>query len=114
MRPDYTEYGLLIVGGLAPFILVAVSFFSRKRVYATWAKVTYILASLTGTAWALLGFMLWPPLPGTRNTHFLLLAIKQMCAGLAIGFMVSVLIARPYAKKNSKFDYASPPIADNK
>ena len=79
--------------------LLAYSFLSRKRAYSDWAKLAYALASLAGLAWGTIGFVVLHPLHVTRYTYSLLLAIKHMSAGVAIGLMLSVLIARPYQKR---------------
>jgi len=96
---DFEEVAL-VVGMIGPVILTAIAFFSRKRAYATWAKVAYIIASLAGLVWGILGFTLSHRLHVTRQTYLLLLAQKYMCAGLVLGLVISVLMARPYKKRS--------------
>jgi hypothetical protein len=84
---------------VGPLILTCGAFFSRKRAYATWAKVAYIIASIAGLVWGIVGFVVWPSVHVTRQTYSLLFALKNMCGGILIGFLLSVLIARPYQKR---------------
>lgn len=101
MADDPQELALLVVGGIGPMFLLAHSLLSRKRAYAGWAKLAYALASLAGLAWGTIGFVVLNPFHVTRNTYSLLLAIKYISAGIAIGFMLSVLIARPYRRRTA-------------
>jgi hypothetical protein len=80
-------------------VLAVRAFFHRKRVYATWAKLAYVLASLAGLGWGVLGFILWPSFRLARHAYFFpLRALRYLLAGMVIGFLISVLIARPYEK----------------
>src|SRR5215813_7560001 len=84
---------------VGPMILACGAFFSRQHIIANWAKVVFVIASLVGLAWGVLGFIVWPPVHVTRHTHSFLLSLKSMCAGIVIGLVASVLIARPYQKR---------------
>jgi uncharacterized membrane protein YGL010W len=99
---DYPEAVLLATGSIGPIVLTARALLDRKRVYATWAKVAYVLASLAGLAWATLGVILWPPFRMADHPYFsLLLALKDICAGIVIGLLVSIVMARPYEKREN-------------
>jgi hypothetical protein len=45
---DYQTLVLSVAGIVGPIILACGAFFTRKRVYANWAKTAYIIASLAG------------------------------------------------------------------
>jgi hypothetical protein len=97
---NYHEAILLAIGSIGPVVLAARAFLDRKRVYATWAKLAYLLACVAGFGWGILGLILWPPFQLARHSYFFpLLALKHMFAGMIIGFLISVLIARPYEKR---------------
>ena len=98
MRRDPVEIALLLIGGIGPILLLVNSLFARKSVYAAWAKFACALASLAGLAWLIIGFVVLEPQRLTPHTFSLLLAFKYLCAGMIIGFTLSVIIARPCHK----------------
>ena len=98
MHHDPVEIALLLVGGIGPIFLLLRALLARKCVYATWAKVAYALASVAGLAWLIVGFTLLEPQGLTPHSFSLLLAFKYLCAGMIIGFTVTVIIARPCQK----------------
>ena len=98
MHRDPVEIALLVIGGIGPILLLVRSLFARKCVYATWAKLVYLLASVAGLAWLIIGFVVLEPQRLTPHSFSLLLAVKYLCAGMVIGFTLSVIIARPCQK----------------
>ena len=98
MRHDPLEIALLLVGGIGPILLLVRSLLTRKCVYATWAKFAYALASVAGLTWLIIGFVVLEPQRVMPHSFSLLLALKYLCAGLIIGFTLSVIIARPCHK----------------
>jgi|SRR5579884_1477515 hypothetical protein len=100
---DYEEAILLAIGAIGPVVLAVKAFRDRKRLYATWAKVAYVLACIAGFGWGILGLILWPPFQLARQGYFFpLLALKYMFGGMVIGFLISVLIARPYERRRQE------------
>ncbi len=98
---NYQEAVLLAIGTVGPVVLAANAFLDRKLVYARWAKLAYVLACLAGFGWGILGVILWPPFQLARQSYFfLLLGLKYVFAGMIIGFLISVLIARPYERRS--------------
>ena len=91
----------MVAGMVGPIILTCGAFFSKKRIYAKWAKTAYVIASLAGLVWGILGFIVWHPVHVSPQMWVFLLQIKQMSGGIVIGFVLSVLIARPYEKRMS-------------
>jgi hypothetical protein len=101
MRHDPVEITLLLIGGIGPIFLLVRSLLARKRVYATWAKFAYALATIAGVAWLIICFVVLEPQRLTPHSFSLLLALKYVCAGLIIGFTVSVIIAGPSQKTST-------------
>ena len=101
MRSDPVEIVLLLIGGIGPIFLLVRSLFARKSVYAAWAKFAYALASVAGLAWLIIGFVVLEPQRLTPHSLSLLLAFKYLCAGMIIGFTLSVIIARPCHKTSA-------------
>ena len=104
MRSDPVEIALLLMGGIGPMLLLLRSLFGRKCVYATWAKFAYVLASVAGLAWLIFGFVVLEPRRLTPHSFSVFLALKYLCAGMIIGFLLSVIIARPYRKPSTTHD----------
>jgi len=98
---DYREVALLVAGMVGPIILVCGVLFSRKRRYANWAKLVFLIACPVALVWGILGFIVWPPVHFTHQTYALLVSLKNMCAGFLIGSLLTVIIARPYEKCTS-------------
>jgi hypothetical protein len=98
------EVLLLAIGVIFPVGFLALVLFHTGRIYATWAKLASIFACMSGLGWGILGFFLIHPqnLHVTRHTYFVLLAFKHILGGLSLGFMFSVLLARPYQKRASE------------
>src|SRR5438067_13707908 len=94
------DFALLCMGSLGSVIFVGYVFLSRRYIFAGWAKVVSVIACLTALGWGVLGFMLLHSRDYqlTRYTHNKLVGIKGTLAGLAIAFLLSVLIARPCQK----------------
>ena len=100
-----TDSGELILLLLAPtcsLVLVGLLFFHRNRVYAAWAKVASILALIAASGWGALGFVLmhWRSYHLTRGSYYTFVGLKGMLGGIAIGFTLGILMARPYGKRH--------------
>ena len=92
----------LAVGAIFPIIFAALVFFHRSRVYATWAKVASIIfciACLGGESLQLL-LLRWRSIHLTPQKYYDLVGVRDLLFGLGVGFMVSILLARPYEKTN--------------
>jgi hypothetical protein len=90
---DYQTLVLSVAGIVGPIILACGAFFSRKRIYAKWAKTPYIIASLAGFVWGILGFIVWRPVHVSPQTWIFLLHIRDWCGGILTGFVPSPLLA---------------------
>jgi hypothetical protein len=99
MRTDPQELALLLIGGFGPMSLFLGALASRKCVWAAWAKLAYLLASLAGLAWGIIGLVVLEPSRMTPQTLSLLLASKYLSGGMVIGLLLSVVIARPCQKR---------------
>ncbi|MEY2539984.1 MAG: hypothetical protein QOG67_3724 [Verrucomicrobiota bacterium] len=88
----------LALGSLLTLVFAALVCFHRRRRYATWAKVTSIVTCVAGLGWGALGFMIahWKSYHLTRDAYYKLVGIKGILGGIAIGFAISILVARPY------------------
>jgi hypothetical protein len=87
---------------ILPIILSLSTFFDRRRVYAAWAKVASIVVCIAGLGWWSLHLVLlhWSSLHLSRETYYQLVALKGILFGLAAGFSISILMARPYQMRN--------------
>lgn len=102
-----TDSGDLILLLLAPtssLVLVGLLFFHRGRVYAAWAKVASILAFIAAAGWGALGFVLmhWRSYHLNRDSYYAFVGLKGILGGIAIGFIFSILMARPYTKMHTE------------
>ena len=93
---------LLMLAPACSLALVALAFFHRNRVYVVWAKIASILAFIAGFGWGALGFLLmyWRSYYLSRDSYYTLVGLKGILGGIAIGFIFSILIARPYSKRH--------------
>jgi hypothetical protein len=93
---------LLVLGPTCSLVLVGLLFFHRNRSYAAWAKIASILALIAGSGWGALGFVLMYSRSYhlTRDTFYAFVGLKGILGGIAIGFSLSILMARPYSKRN--------------
>jgi hypothetical protein len=78
MQTDPREIALLLIGGLGPMCLFIGALTSRKCVWAAWAKLAYLLASLAGLAWGIIGFHRFGAVTYDA-THPFVAARIQMC-----------------------------------
>jgi hypothetical protein len=94
----------LVVGAILPVILIGFIFVDPRRIYAPWAKLASIFAGMAALGWGILGFLLIDPqrLHTTRHVYFVLLAFKHSLIGIALGFLFSIWMARPYRKTGVK------------
>jgi hypothetical protein len=93
---------LLVLAPTCSLALVVLTFFHRNRVYVAWAKIASIFAFITGCGWGVLGFFLlyWRSYHLSRDSYYTLVGLKGILGGIAIGFIFSILIARPYSKRH--------------
>ena len=92
-----------------PTILAARLFLDPTRSYALWAKIASVIAALAGLGWGAFGYAASHQLYSSRYGYFLFLALKHMCGGLAIGFVMTVAMARPYERVRSTDATSDPP-----
>ena len=99
---DSEDLILLVLGPTCSLAFVGLLFFHRNRVYAPWAKIAAIVALIAGSGWGALGFVLlyWRSYHLSRDTFYTLVGLKGILGGIAIGFTLSILIARPYSRRN--------------
>src|SRR5712692_3208098 len=97
---------LIAMAAVTPTACAVYVFLSRERAYAAWAKISSIMASIAGLAWGACDWaakhsqdVLCLP-PGSRGR---LVGIAAMFGGVAVGLMLSILIARPYEKRIDRF-----------
>jgi hypothetical protein len=90
-----------IFGAFLPAIFAGHVFFNPARAYAPWAKAASSIAALVGIAWGVFGYAVDHHWYSTKYVYFELLALKHLCAGLALGFVLSISMARPYKKISS-------------
>ena len=98
---DHYSAIFVIFVALLPTLFAARLFFDPAKAYAPWAKVASSVAALAGLGWGVFGYAASHQLYSSRYGYFLLLAFKHLCGGLAIGFVASVAMARPYRKTSS-------------
>ncbi|PYJ69989.1 MAG: hypothetical protein DME76_07090 [Verrucomicrobia bacterium] len=98
------------VGVILPIGFVALIFFARARVYASWAKVASIIVCVAGLGGEISDFLLlrWRTIHLTPQAYYLLVGVRGALVGLAIGLAVSILLARPYRKSVDKPHKAEP------
>jgi hypothetical protein len=92
---------LNIFGAFLPAIFAGHVFFNPARAYALWAKAASSIAALAGIAWGVLGYAVDHDWYSSKYAYFELLALKHQCAGLVLGFVLSISMARPYKKISS-------------
>src|ERR1017187_5996239 len=104
------ELLLFIAAVIVPIILSLSTFFDRRRVYAAWAKVASIVVCRAGLGWWSLHLVLlhWSSLHLSRETYYQLVALKGILFGVAVGFSISILIARPYQMRNLEESQKNP------
>jgi hypothetical protein len=90
-----------IFGAFLPAIFAGHVFFNPARAYAPWAKAASSIAALVGIAWGVFGYAVDHHWYSTKYAYVELLALKHLCAGLALGFVLSISMARPYKKTSS-------------
>jgi hypothetical protein len=95
------QLAVLLAGALFPIIFAALVFFRSGRLYANWAKVSSIIACAAALIWGTLGWLLVRSrgLGLTRDAYYKLVSMKGLFGGLCLGFILSILLARPYTKR---------------
>jgi hypothetical protein len=97
------DFVLIPIGALLPTVFVFKVFLSRERSYARWAKVASIAASIAGVVWGVFDWLF------VRSQTFhlsyavrgRLTGLTGIIAGVALGMMISIWIARPYKERES-------------
>jgi hypothetical protein len=88
----------LLVGIVFSILLPIVTCFSRKRIYARWARIASITACIAGLGWGILGLVLLH-LTVSVSESIRLEGINGMLGGICIGLAISIMIAKPYEKR---------------
>ena len=88
----------LLVGIVFSILLPIVTCFSRKRIYASWARIASITACIAGLGWGVLGLVLLH-LTVSVSKSIRLEGINGMLGGICIGLAISIMIAKPYEKR---------------
>jgi hypothetical protein len=92
---DTTDAVLLVTGLLLAPVFVLPVFCSRRWHFATWARVICVVASLAVVGWGVAGLALLPPQTASPR-YYKLIEIKGLLAGIWIGIVLSMFLARPY------------------
>jgi Na+/H+ antiporter NhaA len=95
---------LLLLAPICSLAFVGLLFLHRNRVYTIWAKIASILALLAGSGWGILGVVLmdWRSHHLTRHSYYTFVGLQGLLGGIAVGFTLSILIARPYVKTQTE------------
>ncbi len=93
---------LHILGAALMAVFTALVFFNPRRAYAPWAKAASSVAAVAGLAWGVFGYAVDHRWYATKYWYFELLALKHLCTGLALGFIFSIAMARPYKRISSE------------
>jgi len=88
----------LWVGIIFSILLPIVICFSRKRIYASWARIASLAACVAGLGWGVLGLVLLHSTVSVSES-VRLDGIKGMLGGICIGLAISIMIAKPYEKR---------------
>jgi Na+/H+ antiporter NhaA len=91
----------LAVAPICSAVFAGSIFLRRDLIYVRWAKIVAILALVAGLGFGAVGLVLldWRSHHLTRDSYYALVGLRGMLAGIAIGFTLSVFIARPYVKR---------------
>jgi hypothetical protein len=65
--------------------------------FARWAKIASLLGAAASVGWDIIT-LCQQPLAISRYPFLLTVSIKQSLAGIAVGIMITILIARPWHK----------------
>jgi hypothetical protein len=97
---DQLNTVLLVTGMALSVTLVCFVWFSRVRNYLSWAKVSSLLACFAALGWGGLGLSL-PNLNLRVSPHayYSLVHTKGLLGGMCLGFVLTILLARPYQKR---------------
>jgi hypothetical protein len=86
---------LLLLAIIGSIIYPISVFFSRKRIYAPWAKVVSLLVCIVGLGWGAGGFI-FDHLEVSRSTHVVLQDLRRYCGGIGVWLLLCIIIAKPY------------------
>jgi hypothetical protein len=104
---------LLLVGGgvILPIALLYEVFLRRSRVYPPWAKGGVVVMCLAAGGWCTLSWVLlrWQRYGFTNEAHRLLEGIRGWFAGISLGILFTIRLARPYRDKADKQEHVQPP-----
>ena len=99
MSSYHHQIFLLASAGLAIAFPILVCF-SRKRVFAIWAKIASIIACISGLAWAFMSLRLSDAFISDLNYDFYrAYVLKGLFGGICIGLVFCIIVARPYVKR---------------
>ena len=101
---DALDLFLSVAGTVLPIFVAIHALLSRKRVYAMWTKITWIIAIPIGLSWGALGWILVHP--GSYqlgpSMHHRLAEIQWFLWGVICGFLIIFAIAKPYRECGSE------------
>ena len=97
-----THFVLLPVVVIFPIVFAGFVFFHRRRIYAKWAKLTSLIACVAGFASGGLDWIWlhWRSFHLKSDAYYSLVGLSGLLGGLCAGFLLSIVIARPYQKRN--------------
>jgi hypothetical protein len=98
------DFILITIGAVLPTVFAFCVFLSPERSYVRWAKVASIAASTAGVVWGVFDWLFLR----SHSVHLSyavrgrLTGLTGIIAGVALGIMISIYIARPYKKRESR------------
>ena len=92
----YCDYLVAIIGSIS---MPITTFFSRRRIYETWAKVASLLICIFGVSWGVTGFIrIHYESSISSNTDFIFHSVRSSLVGACIGLLLCLIIVKPYKK----------------
>jgi hypothetical protein len=103
MRTPF-HLALLIIGVVFGTIFGAIPLLDRRHSYARWAQIASPIVSVAALTWGTFGIILYHSHVSLSAHSFAVLRdIKAFCAGISLGIIVAVLLARPRQKISTNY-----------
>ena len=97
---SYHHQILLLAGATLSIAFPILVCFSRKRVYAIWAKITSVIACISGLVWFFLSWRLSDVFISDLNyNYYRAYALKGLFGGICIGLCFCIIVSKPYVKR---------------